>query len=33
MIKYELIPEQLLRENTCSPDNFFEPGIISGNNF
>ena len=29
MIKYELIPEQLLRENTCSPDNFFEPGIIS----
>ena len=28
MIKYELIPEQLLRENTCSPDNFFEPGII-----
>ena len=29
MIKYELIPEQLIRENTCSPDNFFEPGIIS----
>ncbi len=29
MIKYELIPEQLLRENTCSPNNFFEPGIIS----
>jgi len=29
MIKYELIPEQLLRENTCSPDNFFVPGIIS----
>ena len=29
MIKYELIPEQLLRENTCSSDNFFEPGIIS----
>ena len=29
MIKYELIPEQLLRENTCSADNFFEPGIIS----
>ena len=29
MIKYELIPEQILRENTCSPDNFFEPGIIS----
>ena len=29
MIKYELIPEQLIRENTCSFDNFFEPGIIS----
>ena len=29
MIKYDLIPEQLLRENTCSPNNFFEPGIIS----
>ena len=29
MIKYELIPEQLLRENTCSSDNFFKPGIIS----
>jgi acetoin utilization deacetylase AcuC-like enzyme len=29
MIKYELIPEQLIRENTCSTDNFFEPGIIS----
>tara|TARA_X000000950_G_C13883826_1_gene648030 strand:+ start:1550 stop:2452 length:903 start_codon:yes stop_codon:yes gene_type:complete len=29
MIKYELIPEQLIRENTCSIDNFFEPGIIS----
>ena len=29
MIKYELIPEQLIRENTCSSDNFFEPGMIS----
>ncbi len=29
MIKYELIPEQLIRENTCSTNNFFEPGIIS----
>ena len=29
MIKYELIPEQLLRENTCSSENFFSPGIIS----
>ncbi len=25
MIKYELLPEQLLHEGTCSPDNFFEP--------
>tara|TARA_B100000989_G_scaffold88578_1_gene64023 strand:- start:1196 stop:2098 length:903 start_codon:yes stop_codon:yes gene_type:complete len=25
MIKYELIPEQLLRENTCSSENFFSP--------
>ena len=23
MIKYELIPEQLIRENTCSKENFF----------
>jgi len=23
MIKYELIPEQLVRENTCNDDNFF----------
>ena len=23
MIKYELIPEQLIRENTCCDDNFF----------
>ena len=22
MIKYELIPEQLVRENTCNDDNF-----------
>tara|TARA_B100000900_G_scaffold290148_1_gene249002 strand:- start:7819 stop:8721 length:903 start_codon:yes stop_codon:yes gene_type:complete len=28
MIKYELIPEQLIRENTCSRENFFEPVII-----
>ena len=25
MIKYDLIPEQLLRENTCNQDNFFKP--------
>ena len=25
MIKYELIPEQLIRENTCTSDNFFKP--------
>ena len=25
MIKYELIPEQLLRESTCSENNFFNP--------
>lgn len=27
MIKYELLPEQLLYEGTCSKDNFFEPKI------
>ncbi|MBT4324630.1 MAG: histone deacetylase [Cryomorphaceae bacterium] len=25
MIKYELIPEQLVRENTCTENNFFNP--------
>ena len=25
MVKYELIPEQLLREGSCSSDNFFIP--------
>ena len=25
MIKYDLIPEQLLRENTCTNENFFRP--------
>ena len=25
MIKYELIPEQLIRENTCTVNNFFNP--------
>ena len=27
MIKYELLPQQLLHEGTCTPDNFFEPEI------
>ena len=31
MIKYELIPEQLLRENTCTNDNFFKPNKIEEN--
>ena len=31
MIKYELIPEQLLRENTCSDSNFFKPNLIDEN--
>tara|TARA_Y200000002_G_scaffold382213_1_gene398534 strand:- start:672 stop:1577 length:906 start_codon:yes stop_codon:yes gene_type:complete len=29
MVKYELIPEQLLREGTCTEDNFFAPKILS----
>ena len=32
MIKYELIPEQLIRENTCSNDNFFSPKTILDEN-
>ena len=28
MIKYELIPEQLIRENTCAENNFFSPKTI-----
>jgi len=27
MEKYELIPQQLLHEGSCTPENFFEPGI------
>ncbi|WP_040246864.1 histone deacetylase family protein [Psychroserpens mesophilus] len=27
MLKYELLPEQLIYEGTCSKDNFFEPEI------
>ena len=29
MLKYELIPEQLLYEGTCTPENFFVPGELS----
>ena len=32
MIKYELIPEQLIRENTCNTDNFFSPKTILDEN-
>lgn len=28
MLKYELIPEQLLYEGTCSNENFFSPGTL-----
>ncbi len=28
MIKYELIPEQLIMENTCVENNFFKPGNL-----
>lgn len=27
MVKYELLPEQLIYEGTCASDNFFEPSI------
>ena len=29
MQKYELLPQQLLHEGTCRPENFFEPGLPS----
>jgi acetoin utilization deacetylase AcuC-like enzyme len=29
MLKYELLPEQLLYEGTCTEDNFFEPEVPS----
>ena len=32
MIKYELIPEQLILENTCNESNFFKPGLINEEN-
>jgi acetoin utilization deacetylase AcuC-like enzyme len=28
MLKYELIPEQLIYEGTCTKDNFFSPGLV-----
>ncbi|MDF0707810.1 histone deacetylase [Flagellimonas okinawensis] len=28
MIKYELLPQQLLYEGTCTDDNFFEPSFV-----
>ena len=31
MIKYELIPEQLIIENTCNENNFFNTGEIEDN--
>ena len=31
MIKYDLIPEQLLRENTCNHENFFSPSFLEDN--
>ncbi len=27
MLKYELLPQQLIHEGTCTPDNFFEPSV------
>ena len=27
MLKYELLPKQLMYEGTCNLDNFFEPNI------
>ena len=32
MVKYELIPEQLLRKNICSENSFFAPSEISKEN-
>jgi acetoin utilization deacetylase AcuC-like enzyme len=31
MLKYELIPEQLLYEGTCTPENFFAPNPVDEN--
>ena len=32
MEKYELIPDQLIREGTCTPNNFFSPEVIIDEN-
>src|SRR6185312_4927296 len=29
MVKYELIPQQLLHEGTIKPENLFSPGVLS----
>ena len=33
MEKYDLLPQQLLYEGTCSKDNFFEPQIPNNKHF
>lgn len=33
MEKYELLPQQLLHEGTCEPENFFEPDLSSKSTF
>ena len=33
MEKYELLPQQLIYEGTCTPDNFFEPEIPNNKYF
>lgn len=33
MLKYDLLPKQLLHEGTCEPDNFFEPEIPNDKHF
>ena len=33
MIKYDLLPQQLIYEGTCSKDNFFEPEIPNNKHF
>ncbi|MCL4139885.1 UNVERIFIED_CONTAM: hypothetical protein GTU68_058866 [Idotea baltica] len=33
MEKYDLLPQQLLYEGTCTPDNFFEPEIPNNKHF
>jgi acetoin utilization deacetylase AcuC-like enzyme len=33
MQKYELLPQQLLHEGTCGPENFFKPGLPADEDF